>query len=168
MKKIAPLEESSYTVRLKRELGIANIEFEEGASDKQLQKFLTKEENRREKADEPEIGATRYIVNVNGQDIQADYLPHWLGGDTIHIQFKTEGVNAISETGYRSHFIMGTPKDVGITEDNVQEKLQELADSFAKDEIPKRAQKRRWEIREKNKKDKEEVKENVKNQTTLF
>lgn len=92
----------------------------------------------------PEEGYTRYEVNVDGQKIFADYNPSWLkSGDTIHIEWRSSGPNPISETGYRSDFIMGSEKDNGITKENIQQELQKRAEVLAKEEAPVRAKRQR-------------------------
>lgn len=87
-----------------------------------------------------------FIIDVYGFDIKVDFNPKWSKAfdGTIHIEFYSEPYespdytkkiyptpNPISETGYRSHFIMASPEQCGITNKNVAEKCRELAMKFA-------------------------------------
>lgn len=113
-------------------------------------------------------GYTRFEVQIEGCKIFADYCPKWIGGNTMHVEFRTVGINPISETGYRSHFIMGTEEDSGITKDNIQETLQELAEILAEEEKPVRAKKKKEERRDALEKERQEVEEHKAKQPALF
>lgn len=84
-------------------------------------------------------GYTRYEVEVDGQKIYADYNPNKYGA--LHVEWQGEKGNPISETGYRSDFIMGTEEENGLTKENIQQKLQERAEFLAKEQKPKKVKK---------------------------
>lgn len=100
----------------------AQIENQDG------QKVVTVAANQKEPP-VPE-GATRYTVTVDGKPMIADYNPSY-NGITSHIEFRSSEPNSVSDTGYKSQFLSGTGKDLGITPENAQAKIQELADSLS-------------------------------------
>ena len=88
-------------------------------------------------------------ISINGFNLNVNYNPSFSGdiADTIHIEFTGDkgDSNPISETGYRSVFLNGTPQEYGITDNNLEEKLLELANKIADEEIILRKKKKRYE-----------------------
>ena len=86
----------------------------------------------------------RYDIKINGTLFIVYYEPQKFE-NTIHIVF--EGVegekNPISDTGYKSHFIIGTPESLGITENNIEHYLKELGEGLAKEEQARRLKEKR-------------------------
>jgi len=86
----------------------------------------------------------KYIININDQKLTVIYQPEYIK-NTIHFEFHgVEGEkNPISKTGYRSHFIIGTPKSCGITSKNIQSEIQKLGERLAEEETVLRLKEKR-------------------------
>lgn len=82
-----------------------------------------------------------YRFNIKGKQVRAFYTPgraktYGTGKNakpfaTQHWEFWTKGPGPISETGYRSHFVNGTRRQLGITPGNQRNKTIELAEVLA-------------------------------------
>lgn len=77
----------------------------------------------------------KFVLDLWGYKVSVSFEPYWLG-TAMHLEFKSEPYeagsgNPLSETGYFSHFITGTPEDEGITEANMISQVQKLAIKIA-------------------------------------
>ena len=84
---------------------------------------------------------TEYRFTIRGKHVRAYYTagraktygkgPNAKPFATQHWEFWTKGPGPISETGYRSHFVNGTRRQLGITPSNERSKTIELAEILA-------------------------------------
>ena len=86
-----------------------------------------------EAAAPPDKECVRYEIEVRGMAIFADFTPKYWGDGIMHVAFQSKFrhmPNPISETGYYSHFSMGSCD--GMTEEEIVQSIRELAESLAK------------------------------------
>lgn len=92
--------------------------------------------------------AIHFIITVKGKRVDAYFEPNFPNGKemlvkgnrrnlparrfaTQHFEFWTKGPGPISETGYRSHFVNGTKRRLGITDRNLRDCVIKVAETLA-------------------------------------
>jgi hypothetical protein len=98
----------------------------------------------RRQATEAETAARvqQHEIEVDGHKINVTYDPGTPtpgGYHHTHLEFRTEGGNPVSDTGYRSHFMNGTPEQNGLvgTPEQVKARIQEIGQHIADENKPK-------------------------------
>lgn len=92
--------------------------------------------------------AQHFILSIKGKRVDAYFELNFPNGREMlvkspkrgvparrfasqHFEFYTKGPGPISETGYRSHFVNGTRRQLGITPQNIRSKVVEVAEALA-------------------------------------
>lgn len=97
----------------------------------------------------PASSIQEFYLTVLGEAVHVKYQPDPFGWTednysarkpyrNIHIEFLSVPPGPISETGYRSCFVNGTPEELGIDSDNIADSLQHFAEKLADEYATKR------------------------------